>query len=233
MKALVIDSASPVLSVAAKNDDVSAEITVNLARDQSAALLPAIDFVFNRCNLIPARLDYTALCKGPGAFTGLRLAYSALKAIELSCAVPVYAVPTLKAYAWQFKDFEGALVPVIKAKRNQFFAAIYKNQSELLSPQDTAPQNILSSLTGENQALIVGTEAHALEFSQELESCLQKSQDPSKPKILHSPIKQPATVALFALAEQMILRGECPVSEYEGPDYLRKSEAELSLTHEN
>ena len=107
MKALAIDSASGCMTVSAKNDDITTSLSLDIGPKQSQELLPAIDFVLKKVDLKPEELDYTVLCKGPGTFTGLRLAFAAFKSIELAFNKPVYGVSTLECYASPFENFEG------------------------------------------------------------------------------------------------------------------------------
>ena len=83
MKALALDTSISCIQIAAKNDDKLASLVLDIGMRQSEKLLPAIDYVLKQAELAPAELDYTALCQGPGSFTGLRLGFAALKAIEL------------------------------------------------------------------------------------------------------------------------------------------------------
>ena len=83
MKALALDTAISCITIAAKNDDNLASLVLDIGMRQSEKLLPAIDYVLSQADLKPGELDYTVLCEGPGSFTGLRLGFAALKAIEL------------------------------------------------------------------------------------------------------------------------------------------------------
>ena len=79
MKALALDTSISCIQIAAKNDDKIASLVLDIGMRQSEKLLPSIDFVLKQAELEPGDLDYTALCQGPGSFTGLRLAFAALK----------------------------------------------------------------------------------------------------------------------------------------------------------
>ena len=78
MKALAIDTSLTRITVCAKNDDKTAYLTLDIGMKQSEKLLPAIDYILSQVELKVSELDYTAICKGPGSFTGLRLGFSAL-----------------------------------------------------------------------------------------------------------------------------------------------------------
>ena len=221
MKALVVDAAASKMTVAAKNDDLKATLSLDLGQKQSQKLLPAIDFVLSEVGLASSDLDYTALTNGPGTFTGLRLAFSALKAIELAHNVPIYGIPTLDAYAFPFKEFDGLVVSVIDAKKDQFFAAVYENGKTIAEAEDTAAENVAKKLDKNKKILLAG--ADALIFKEELkkiDSDLNLTAFESQP----SP-----TDSLFTLAEKMIEEKKDPLADYDGPVYLRKSEAEIKL----
>ena len=97
MKALAIDCAVSRLTIAAKNEGKTCTCIYDIGMKQSEILVPSIEYVLSKVDLTSADLDYTVLTEGPGSFTGLRLGFSALKAIELAYNVPVYGISSLKA----------------------------------------------------------------------------------------------------------------------------------------
>lgn len=220
MRALAIDSASRTMTIAAKKDTDSVTVVLDMAMKQSEKILPAIDWTLAQLGLTAADLDYTAICKGPGTFTGLRLGFAALKALQLSHHIPLYAVPTLDVYASPFAGIPGAVISVIDAKKDQFFAAVYRNGKCCMPPADTQPESVLKQLDLEERVTVTG--ANAGQFAEMLQS-LAPTLDL---RCLNAP---PATDALFVLAEDMIARKDPPLADYDGPAYLRKSEAEIAL----
>ena len=161
MKALALDTAISCITISAKNDDYLASLVLDIGMRQSEKLLPAIDYVLKQADLSPADLDYTVLAEGPGSFTGLRLGFAALKAIELfgglkdgadqqapqdqkasqdqkpaGSRIPLYAINTLDAYAWPYLDFDGIILPVIDAHKEKFYAKAFLNKKEILNCDD-------------------------------------------------------------------------------------------------
>mgnify|MGYP002856071875 FL=1 len=225
MKALVVDAASSCMTIATKNEDIKASLSLDMGQKQSQKLLPAIDYVLSQVELKPADLDYTALTSGPGTFTGLRLAFSALKAIELAGNIPVYGVPSLNAYAFPFSAFEGTVVSVIDAKKDQFFAALYESGKTISEAEDTTAEKVAKKLDASKKILLCGPDAAI--FAEELKKIndsLNLTVYPSQPL---------CTEALFTLAEEMIEQKKEPLADYDGPVYLRKSEAEIKLESGN
>ncbi|MBD5425951.1 MAG: tRNA (adenosine(37)-N6)-threonylcarbamoyltransferase complex dimerization subunit type 1 TsaB [Treponema sp.] len=220
MHALAIDSAPRTMTIAAKKDTDTVTIVLDVAMKQSEKILPAINWTLAQLDLTAADLDYAAICKGPGTFTGLRIGFAALKALQLSHAIPLYAVPTLDVYAYPFSSIPGAVISVIDAKKDQFFAAVYRNGTCCMPPTDTNPEAVLTQLDAEELVTVTG--ANAGQFADMLQSIAPTL----NVRCLKAP---PATDALFALAEGMIARKEPLLADYDGPAYLRKSEAEIAL----
>lgn len=221
MKALSVDCASSCMTICAKNDDDKVSVILDIGPKQSSELLPAIDYVLKKISLTPSELDYTVLTKGPGTFTGLRLAFAALKAIQLNSNTPVYGVSTLECYAWPFKFFKGQVITTIDAKKNQFFAAIYKDGKEIMSPEDTTIEKVYENIDSSIPVLCAGPDAKLL--------CQQLKEKDINLNITYFESQINYGLTLFELAEQMIAEKKEPLKDFEGPEYLRKSEAELAL----
>ena len=184
-------------------------------------MLPSIDYILEQVDLKSSALEYTALTSGPGTFTGLRLAFSALKAIELAHNVPVYGIPSLDAYAFPYSCFDGTVVSVIDAKKDQFFAAIYENGRQICEAEDTTAESVAAKLDKSKKILLCGPDAAV--FSEEL-----KKIDSSLNLVVYASQPVPSD-SLFTIAESMIEQKKEPLADYDGPVYLRKSEAEIKL----
>lgn len=222
MKSLAIDSASSCMVIAAKNEDLTATISLDIGMKQSQKILPAIDYVLSQVDMKASDLEYMSLCSGPGTFTGLRLAYSALKAIELANDIPLYGIPSLDVYAHPFEKFEELVVSVIDAKKDQFFAAIYENGNQIFDMEDTTAEKVADFLKDKNKKiLVVGPDSEI--FANEL------SKINDKLEINAIKFQPNATDSLFDMTKQMIEQKKEPLKDYDGPIYLRKSEAEIAL----
>ncbi len=231
MKALALDTAVTCITIAAKNDDNTASLTLDIGMRQSEKLLPAIDYILSQVELSPRDLDYSVLTSGPGSFTGLRLGFAALKAIELSGNTPLYGINTLDYYAAPFTGFEGTVVSVIDAHKDKFYAKAFYNGKEIIQCDDweTAvfEDSVRTALAeirpGEkNKILVCGLDAKIF-----METCAAEKLFSSFN--LFSPVQRVINFeSLFALAEEKIAREEPPLKDYDGPEYFRGSEAELN-----
>lgn len=222
MKALSIDSSSSQIIFSARNNSSFAEIRLDIGMHQSEQLLPSIDYVLKQVNLLPNDIDFTCLCAGPGSFTGLRLGYAALKAIELATGAPIYAIPTLEAIATPFLTWKGALIPVIDAKKDRFYASIYRCGKENVEPMDAELSKIISFLDPEENILVVGPDSSYF---------VQRIRD-EYPHLTVNTFENHYTGAgsvLLEIGNKMFLNKEKGLQEYEGPVYIRPSEAEENL----
>lgn len=224
MKALAIDTSLTRITVCAKNDDKTAYLTLDIGMKQSEKLLPAIDYILSQVELKVSELDYTAICKGSGSFTGLRLGFSALKALELAYNIPVYAAGTLECYSFAYRDFPVPVVCAVDAKKNRFYNRVELNGKIIVEDGDFEVEAIKEKLQqiNSNTFFVCGSDAKlfierlkALNFNKKL-FCMNSISN--------------ETENLFKIAEEMIAKKIPSLKDFEGPVYIRASEAEEKLT---
>ena len=90
-----------------------------------------------------------AVAEGPGSFTGVRIGVAAAKGFAWGRQLPCVGVSTLEAMAVSLGIFEGYVCPVMDARRNQVYNALfYVNQGVI---QRITPDRAiaLSDLEGE------------------------------------------------------------------------------------
>ncbi len=219
MNSIAIDCATSRLSVAAKKDSFTVKSVLDIGIRQSEKLLPAIDYVMKEIELKPSDLDYTTLTLGPGTFTGLRLGLSTLKSLTLSHDIPVYGIPSLDAYSYDYRNSRHRVLSLIEAKEDEFFLAIYANGKKILEDDDKSIDEILSLFTDEDEITVCGPGAGSFIYrAREISPLIKFTQ--------HAPFYDSCS-SLFELTEQKIREGLEPLKDYDGPIYVRKSEAEI------
>lgn len=224
MKALAIDCACSRMTVAAKNEDYTFTAIYDIGMRQSETLVPAIDYVLEKCGLAKNELDYTVLTIGPGSFTGLRLGISALKAIECAFGTPVYGISSLEAYAYPFLDSVVPTLACIDANKDKFYAGIYHSGKVVLEDGDYDVPFIIERLKNIHDLNLAGFKKD----TDKLEELLKAQGCTSSINKLTVPVV--TTDSLFALAEKKITAKLPPLKDFDGPVYLRASEAEIKLT---
>jgi tRNA threonylcarbamoyladenosine biosynthesis protein TsaB len=101
MKLLAIDTATEQCSAALLiNGDWSTRV-VPTARSHAEIILPMIDELLREASLTMNDLDGIAFGRGPGSFTGVRIAVSVAQGLSLATGLPVVPVSNLQAVAQQ------------------------------------------------------------------------------------------------------------------------------------
>lgn len=85
MKTLAFDTSNKTLSLAILDDEILlADMTLNIQKNHSVSLMPAIDFLMTSTDLKPQDLERIVVAKGPGSYTGLRVAVATAKTLAYS-----------------------------------------------------------------------------------------------------------------------------------------------------
>ena len=97
---LSIDSSSKCLSVALKIDD---SIDQNFVNDERASkvILVEIDKILKKHDIKRETIDYIVFNRGPGSFTGTRVASSVIQAIAYTHNIPVIGISSMWLMAYQ------------------------------------------------------------------------------------------------------------------------------------
>lgn len=219
MKAIAVDCAVSKITLSAKNDDKMSSLVLDIGMKQSEALIPAIDYVLSKVELSPVDLDYTAITIGPGSFTGLRLGLSAVKALELAYKVPVYGISSLKAYSYAFENFDYPIISVIDARKEKFYASILNNNKTILEDGDYPISEIISNLKEYSKVIVAGPDSEV--FVEAVKNDLPDT------NLIFTKVQPLAVESLFKIAEECIEKNIPGLQPYDGPLYLRESEAEI------
>ena len=102
--------------------------TVNGTLTHSESLLPMIDFCLKNANITFNDIEMAAISTGPGSFTGVRIGVATIKGLtftkpDTSCV----GVSALEALAYNLDSYPpgSILLPVMDARRNQFYNAAF------------------------------------------------------------------------------------------------------------
>ena len=113
MKILALDHATECCSAALWRDGEVAGREAPVARDHGGALLAMVDSILADAGLLLRELDAIAFGRGPGAFTGLRLAASVTQGLAFAAGLPVIPVSDLRALAQQLMGTPAAPTRVL------------------------------------------------------------------------------------------------------------------------
>lgn len=140
MKILAFDTTSHAASAAVAEDGrVLAAFTFDSGQTHSEVLLPMAQSVCERAGFSLDEMDYYAVTVGPGSFTGVRIGVATVKglAFRYPRAVPpqnnCVAVSTLEAIAENLMPLDGIYSPVMDAKRQEVYNALFRAENGTLS----------------------------------------------------------------------------------------------------
>ena len=127
MKILSLDTTAEVCSAAiCDGKKLVAEITVNTGNTHSQTLLPAVEQVLKISEISLDEIDGFACSTGPGSFTGVRIGVATVKGLAYGKEKPCVSVSTLEALAYNLIGFNGIICPVMNARRNQVYNALFE-----------------------------------------------------------------------------------------------------------
>lgn len=127
MKILALDSTADIGSVAICDDGkLICEITVNTGNTHSESLLPAVEQALKLAGLCVDDIDLFACSTGPGSFTGVRIGVATIKGLAYGKNKPCVSVSTLEALAQNLIGYNGIICPVMNARRNQVYNALFR-----------------------------------------------------------------------------------------------------------
>lgn len=219
MRALAIDCASPCMTISAENDGLFSTKILDIGMHQSERIIPEIQTVLQDVKLIPQEIQFACLCKGPGTFTGLRLAYSALKGIQLSFKFPIYAFDSLETYALPFFDLNKTILSCIDAKKKRFYASVFRQKQLIIGPVDEEIESIRKYIDPEEEILLTGPDSNY--FAEEYLSV-----NPEQKFIVIDSKNINTSWQLLKLGNKNFEKKIEGIQDFEGPVYIRPSEAE-------
>ena len=166
MKVLAFDTSSKALSLAILEDkQVLAETTINIKKNHSITLMPAIDFLMASLDWTPKDLDRIVVAEGPGSYTGLRIAVATAKTLAHTLNIELVGMSSLLALV-PYQQ-EGLFVPLMDARRNNVYAGFYENAKPVMREAHQSFEEVLEKVKGASQVTFVGEVGAFVEQIQE------------------------------------------------------------------
>ena len=135
MNLLAIETATEFCSVALLTDGGLLTRAEFAPRRHTELLLPMCEDVLAEAGLARSALDAIAVGRGPGAFTGVRLAIAAAQGMALGLDLPVVAISSLAALALDAPVDGSNVLALIDARMGEVYAGAFRRtESGLLEP---------------------------------------------------------------------------------------------------
>jgi tRNA threonylcarbamoyladenosine biosynthesis protein TsaB len=206
---------------------VVAESRVSVAVTHGERLMAAIDGVLRAARWQLADVAAFAVALGPGSFTGLRIGLSTVKGLAFATGKPVVGVPTLDALAWALPFCAYPVCPVLDARKNEVYAALYRTldgRLELLeAPRAVAPATLAEELRATTEGPLVFLGDGVAPFAAVLTNILG-----TRARLAPADLRLPSAVTVGELGGWALARGEAADPAGLVPLYLRPSEAEIA-----
>ncbi len=137
---LVVDASTPhcVVALGRLGAGVDADLLVDEqdddGRQASAELHLRARGLFERAQIGPQALAHLACGRGPGTFTGTRVAVALCKGLAVATGLPIVAVSTLAAVAASIEHV-GEVLAVLDARRDEVYAAAFTLHGGRVTPR--------------------------------------------------------------------------------------------------
>ncbi len=125
-----IDTCCMAATAALVSDDrLVAQVVQNNKKTHSQRIMPLIEQMLSQSEISLSDIDCFAAAVGPGSFTGVRIGVATAKALAHACGKPCAAVSALEALANNVICFDGIICPIMDARRNQVYNALFEGVS--------------------------------------------------------------------------------------------------------
>lgn len=214
---LAIDTATEACSAALLHNGETNAVFEICPQQHSQKILQFIEELLNAAQLKPAQLDAIAYGRGPGSFTGVRIAASTVQGLSFAHDIPVVGISTLATMAYEnFIEYQQvSSLAMIDARMQEVYFAHIKCQpkgvvedvlGEHVLPPDKLPLQLNAFLNDQ----LVGTGIVAYQDKLEIKNL------PLRPEILY-----PNAKYMLPLAQNALVVGTYGTAKDVSPTYVR------------
>lgn len=153
MNLLAIDTATERCSVAARIDGVWFERSVDTQRGHADIVLSMVDEVLTESGARLQTLAGIAYGRGPGAFTGVRIAIGVVQGLAFGAGLPTVGISNLAALAQQVRDEGSPILICMDARMNEVYWAVFErgdagDSLRVLQPERlSSPDSVAATAT--------------------------------------------------------------------------------------
>ncbi len=204
-----------------KGTELLAEATVQPVRTHSRRLLGTVSWLMQAAGVDWPEVDGIAVSLGPGSFTGLRIGLAAAKGLAMAADIPLIGVETLDALALSCTGAMERICPVLDARKQEVYAALYQVESNtypvrLSDDQALGPELLAESIDRPTVMAGPGVSVYGEVFEKN-----------SLIRLLPVALTRPRALYVGLLAERLLKTGRLLDPATVRPKYVRASEAEI------
>ena len=203
-------------------DRLVAQTVQNNKKTHSQRIMPMIEQMLYQAEIELSDIDCFAAAAGPGSFTGVRIGVATVKALAHAAGKPCVAVSTLQALAINVACFDGIICPIMDARRNQVYNALFKGESMKRITEDRAISidELLSALKETEGKIIFNGDGVAVFADKIKEELGERAVFARRMQMMN------LAASVAEIGCDMLERGETIEYTELSPQYLRLSQAE-------
>ena len=211
---LALDTATEACSAALYvQGDVTSRLQID-PRGHARNILPMVEALLNEAGLALRDLDAIAFGRGPGSFTGLRIAAGVTQGLAFAAELPVIPVSTLATLA-QGSDNDDVLTAIDARMQELYWGAFRRDRNGVMQPVIAEavcpPASVTSPGHGEWQARGSGWKAYGEALNNHCTGRI----------VQYDPDALPHAGDMIPIALQLYRQGHTVSAEQAVPVYLR------------
>ena len=219
---LALDTATDACSVALIQDGTISSRSELIPRQHNQRLFSMLGEVVPRGNPKDVGVELLAYNHGPGSFTGLRIAASAIQGLAFAADLPVAGISTLACMAqgaWRRGEISPAATALVllDARINEVYWGLYELEDGVArpcQPDAVAAPGLLPPDTGAQSQELVAL-GSGLRYADAIPAALTRRWSVAEPELW------PDSLDLLTLGESCFERGGLCTAEQVQPVYLR------------
>ena len=229
-KILAIETATEACSAALLIDDKVITSFKIAPREHTKLILSMMEEVLEKSQIKLKEIDAVAFSRGPGAFTGLRIAAGVAQGVALSVDKPVIPVSTLACMALQAVDQltenNEKIIVALDARMGEVYWAVFEFKNgkvvRIGEEQVTKPEEMLANAQNNYQA------THFIAIGTGWDEYQENLAVNTLSKINFIEKQLPSAESIAILAKDLLLEGKAVTPEKAQPVYIRNKVAEKS-----
>lgn len=225
MNVLSFDSCADILNIGIETKDSFLSLSQKIEKKFSEELVSRLKWALEEQQLTFKELSLVVCSKGPGSFTGLRVGMAVAKGIAIGADIDLVSVSTTESYAYPLRYSEFPTLILIDAKKRRFYNALFFKGERLSEDRDSTLSEIAASISNYEQVIVSGLYSKGA-FEQ---LCDEVTGSKFTTKLVFNDLYSAGIGQSMIILGKKLLQERGPDPIEEGPTYIRKSDAELSL----
>ena len=153
MITILLDSSNTNLSVGIAKDNLLLDcISYEAWQQQSEFMIPELDKMINKHNISREEIKEVIVAKGPGSYTGVRIAITIAKTIATVLDAKLYAISSLRV----LKNGAAPSICLINARSKRSYIGVYEDEKIILEDQIMTNDDVLKYIASHPSYSICG-----------------------------------------------------------------------------